>query len=81
VPAVPTSRSSRVEEVDRPDGNIGCTQPGMFDTRAIANGSRIVPRQDGADHADRQGGRRSVSSCPPGSDDATMPAPTNNLAV
>ena len=53
-----------VEEVDWPDGSIGCPQPGMVYTQAIVNGSRIVLRHDGTDYAYHQGGSRPVFHCP-----------------
>ena len=54
-----------VEEVDWPDGSIGCPQPGMVYTQAIVNGSKIVLRYDGTDYAYHQGGSRPVFYCPP----------------
>lgn len=56
-----------VEEVDWPDGSIGCPQPGMVYTQAIVNGSKIVLRYDGTDYAYHQGGSRPVFYCPPSS--------------
>ena len=56
-----------VEEVDWPDGSIGCPQPGMVYTQAIVNGTRIVLRHDGVDYEYHQGGRRSVFYCSPSS--------------
>jgi len=54
-----------VDEVDWPDGSIGCPQPGMVYTQAIVNGTRIVLRHAGTDYSYHQGGRRSVFYCPP----------------
>ena len=53
-----------VDEVDWPDGSIGCPQPGMVYTQAIVNGSKIVLRYDDTDYAYHQGGSRSVFYCP-----------------
>jgi hypothetical protein len=54
-----------VEEVDWPDGSIGCPRPGMVYTQAIVNGSKIVLRYDGMTHHYHQGGSRAVFYCPP----------------
>jgi hypothetical protein len=54
-----------VDEVDWPDGSIGCPQPGMVYTQAIVNGTRIVLRYDGLSYDYHQGGSRSVFYCPP----------------
>jgi hypothetical protein len=55
-----------VDEVDWPNGSIGCPQPGMSYTQAIVNGTKIVLRYDGFEYDYHQGGSRPVLYCPPG---------------
>ena len=64
-----------VEEVDWPDGSIGCPQPDMVYTQAIVNGMRIVLRSGNVDYLYHQGGRRDAFYCPPdsGKESATLP--------
>ena len=64
-----------VEEVDWPDGSIGCPQPGMVYTQAIVNGSKIVLLHDGVEYAYHQGGNREVFYCPPGTGKLDTPPP------
>jgi hypothetical protein len=54
-----------VEEVDWPDGSIGCPQPGMVYTQAIVNGTKIVLQHAGVNYAYHQGGPRDLFYCPP----------------
>lgn len=54
-----------VEEVDWPDGSIGCPRPGMSYTQAIVNGSRIVLSHDGIGYEFHQAGGRDPFYCPP----------------
>lgn len=63
-----------VEEVDWPDGSLGCPIPGMMYTQAIVNGMRIVLRADGVEYAYHQGGSRDVFLCETGSA-KTAPTP------
>ena len=44
-----------VDEVEWPDGSLGCPQPGMSYTQAIVNGTKIVLRLDGFPTAGRPG--------------------------
>lgn len=62
-----------VEEVDWPDGSIGCPVPGMRYTQAVVNGTRIVLRHDDVEFTYHQGGHRGVFRCPP--DRAVVPEP------
>ena len=55
-----------VEEVDWPDGSIGCPQPGMVYTQAVVNGTKIVLQYDGINYDYHQGGSRDVFYCSPG---------------
>jgi len=55
-----------VEEVDWPDGSIGCPQPGMVYTQAVINGTKIVLSYDGINYDYHQGGSRDVFYCSPG---------------
>jgi hypothetical protein len=70
-----------VEEVDWPDGSIGCPQPGMVYTQAIVNGTKIVLRYDGTDYSYHQGGGRAVFYCPPDIAAARMTPPSGELDV
>jgi hypothetical protein len=70
-----------VEEVDWPDGSIGCPQPGMVYTQAIVNGTEIVLRFDGTDYSYHQGGGRAVFYCPPDIAAATTTPPSGELDV
>ena len=54
-----------VEEVEWPDGSIGCPQPGMAYTQALVNGTKIVLRYDGVGYDYHQGGSRPVFYCAP----------------
>ncbi len=54
-----------VEEVDWPDGSIGCPQPGMVYTQAIVNGTKIVLTHAGIRYPYHQGGSRDLFYCPP----------------
>lgn len=65
-----------VEEVDWPDGSIGCPQPGMVYTQAIVNGTKIVLKHAGIRYDYHQGGSREVFYCPPGQ--ATSPTTGRN---
>ena len=56
-----------VEEVDWPDGSLGCPQPGMVYTQAIVNGSKIVLSHAGINHSYHQGGGDPFY-CPPGTE-------------
>jgi hypothetical protein len=69
-----------VEEVDWPDGSIGCPQPGMVYTQAIVNGTKIVLRHADTEYSYHQGGRRSVFYCPPDRGRAAPP-PHGHLDV
>ena len=53
-----------VDEVDWPDGSVGCPQPGMAYTQAIVNGTKIVLRHAGIRYNYHQGGSRPVFYCP-----------------
>ncbi len=53
-----------VEEVDWPDGSIGCPQPGMVYTQAIVNGTKIVLKHAGIRYNYHQGGTRDLFNCP-----------------
>ena len=53
-----------VEEVDWPDGSIGCPQPGMVYTQAIVNGMKIVLTHAGIRYNYHQGGSRDLFYCP-----------------
>lgn len=55
-----------VEEVEWPDGSIGCPQPGMMYTHALVNGTKIVLSYDGFRYDYHQGSGRDVFYCPPG---------------
>jgi len=39
-----------MEDIDWPDGSLGCPQPGMAYTQAIVNGYMIILQVDGASH-------------------------------
>lgn len=54
-----------VEEVEWPDGSIGCPQPGMVYTQALVNGTKIVLEFDGVTYDYHQGGSRPVFYCAP----------------
>lgn len=69
-----------VEEVDWPDGSIGCPQPGMVYTQAIVNGMKIVLRHQGIDYAYHQGGSRPVFYCAAEAG-AVKPPPPDDLDV
>lgn len=55
-----------VEEVDWPDGSLGCPQPGMVYTQAIVNGSKIVLSHDGILYHYHQAAGRDPFYCAPG---------------
>jgi hypothetical protein len=55
-----------VEEVDWPDGGIGCPQPGMQYTQVVTNGTKIVLSHEGINYDYHQGGSRDVFYCSPG---------------
>ena len=57
-----------VEEVEWPDGSIGCPQPGMSYTQAIVNGTKIVLEYNGITYDYHQGGSRPVFYCAPRTD-------------
>jgi hypothetical protein len=70
-----------VDEVDWPDGSIGCPQPGMVYTQAIVNGTKIVLHYDGTDYAYHQGGGRAVFYCPPDAEGATTTSPPGDVDI
>ena len=70
-----------VEEVDWPDGSIGCPQPGMVYAQAIVNGTKIVLRYDGTDYSYHQGGGRAVFYCPPDTAAARTTPPSGELDI
>ena len=53
----------RVEEVDWPDGSLGCPQPDMRYTQALVNGSFIQLSVDGQLYNYHSGGRRAPFLC------------------
>jgi hypothetical protein len=55
------------EEVDWPDGSLGCPQPDMSYKQVIVNGSLIVFEVDGASYEYHSGGSREPFLCLPGS--------------
>ncbi len=54
------------EEVDWPDGSLGCPQPGMSYRQVIVNGSLIVFEVDGVSYEYHSGGSREPFRCDPG---------------
>lgn len=68
-----------VEEVDWPDGSIGCPQPGMVYTQAIVNGSKIVLRYEDVEYDYHQGGGGDVFYCPPDRAEVGAPPPPIDL--
>ena len=68
-----------VDEVDWPDGSIGCPQPGMVYTQAIVNGSKIVLRYEGVEYDYHQGGGGDVFYCPPDRAEVAAPPPPIDL--
>ncbi len=67
------------EEVDWPDGSIGCPQPGMRYTQAIVNGSKIVLEVDGVEYHYHQGGSRDLFLCEQAAVDKGVAPPTTGL--
>jgi len=53
----------RVEEVDWPDGSLGCPQPGMLYTQALVNGSFIQLQVEGRTYNYHSGGARRPFLC------------------
>lgn len=53
------------EEVDWPDGSLGCPQPDMSYTQAIVNGSLIILEVDGVSYKYHSGGGRGPFLCLP----------------
>lgn len=53
----------RVEEVDWPDGSLGCPQPGMLYTQALVNGSFIQLQVDNQTYNYHSGGARPPLLC------------------
>jgi hypothetical protein len=53
------------EEVDWPDGSLGCPQPDMSYTQAIVNGSLIIFEVDGVSYEYHSGGSREPFLCLP----------------
>ncbi|MDJ0791958.1 MAG: hypothetical protein QNJ71_08680 [Acidimicrobiia bacterium] len=51
------------EEVDWPDGSLGCPQPGMVYTQAIVNGTLTVFEVDGVEYRYHAGGGRDPFLC------------------
>jgi hypothetical protein len=51
------------EEVDWPDGSLGCPQPGMVYTQAIVNGTLTVFEVDGVEYRYHAGGGREPFLC------------------
>lgn len=54
-----------VEEVDWPDGSIGCPQPDMSYTQAVVNGSKVVLQHAGINYDYHQGAGAEPFYCPP----------------
>ena len=55
-----------VDEVEWPDGSIGCPEPGLSYTQAIVNGSRIVLMTGGIQYEYHQAAGGDPFYCPPG---------------
>lgn len=64
------------EEVDWPDGSIGCPQPGMSYTQAIVNGSRIVLEANDILYNYHMGGNRDLFLCEQPESTEKTPPPT-----
>ena len=54
-----------IDEVEWPDGSLGCPQPGMSYTQALVDGTKIVLSHAGIRYDYHQGGSRDVFYCPP----------------
>jgi hypothetical protein len=55
-----------VNEVEWPDGSLGCPQPDMAYTQVVVNGSKIVLSHGGIRYDYHQGGGGDPFYCPPG---------------
>ena len=71
------------EEVDWPDGSLGCPQPGMVYTQAIVNGTLTVFEVDGVEYRYHAGGGREPFLCeqPEDGDKGGDPSPPTTISL